>query len=148
LWIDGYNALTSIESALSGGVILHARDGCYRDMASMHGTYRSVDETIPAICLLRELAAEWKLVGCHWLLDQPVSNSGRLKTLLTRIATERGWNWRVEFTPSPDRVLCQTDKVVVSADSHILDCAQRWFNMARLAIGSRIPDAWIVDLSS
>ncbi|MCG8584816.1 MAG: DUF434 domain-containing protein [Pirellulales bacterium] len=27
LWIDGYNVLTSVEAALSGGVILHARDG-------------------------------------------------------------------------------------------------------------------------
>ena len=49
LWIDGYNALTTIESALSGSVILRARDGCYRDMASMHGTYRKVQETVPAI---------------------------------------------------------------------------------------------------
>ena len=44
LWIDGYNVLTSIEAALSGGVV-HARDGCYRDMASMHGSYRKVAET-------------------------------------------------------------------------------------------------------
>ena len=45
LWIDGFNVLTSIEAALSGGVILHSRDGCYRDMASMHGSYRRVEET-------------------------------------------------------------------------------------------------------
>src|SRR5881296_3182187 len=29
LWIDGYNVLTLIESALSGGVVLPCRDGCY-----------------------------------------------------------------------------------------------------------------------
>ena len=148
LWIDGYNVLTSIESALSGGVILHARDGCFRDMASMHGTYRSVEETIPAICLLGELAAVWKVAGCHWLLDQPVSNSGRLKTLLRKIAAEHHWNWEAELATVPDRDLCQTDQIVATADSHILDCAHRWFNLARLAIESRIAGAWIVDLSS
>ena len=57
LWIDGYNILTSLEAALSGGVILGARDGCYRDMASMHGNYRKVTETIPVIHIVGELAA-------------------------------------------------------------------------------------------
>jgi hypothetical protein len=148
LWIDGYNVLTSIESALSGGVILCARDGCFRDMASMHGTYRTVEETIPAIRILGELAAEWNVGGCHWLLDQPVSNSGRLKTLFRKVAEEHGWNWEAELTPAPDRVLCQSDQTIATADSHILDCAQRWFNMARIAIESRIDGAWIVDLSN
>jgi hypothetical protein len=148
LWIDGYNVLTSIESALSDGVILHARDGCFRDMASMHGTYRTVEETIPAIRMLGDLATEWGIGSCHWLLDQPVSNSGRLKTLLRKIAGEHGWNWEAELTPAPDRVLCQSDQIIATADSHILDCARRWFNMARLAIESRIARAWIMDLSS
>ena len=47
LWIDGYNVLTTVEAALAGGVILVGRDGCYRDMASMHGSYRKVSETRP-----------------------------------------------------------------------------------------------------
>jgi hypothetical protein len=55
LSIDGYNLLTSIESALSGGVILDACDGSFRDMASMHGTYRTVQETIPAIQVMGNL---------------------------------------------------------------------------------------------
>ncbi len=148
LWIDGYNVLTTVESALSGGMILYARDGCYRDLASMHGTYHRVNETTPAIEILGELTAGWNVGGCHWLLDQPVSNSGRLKKLLGKVADEHGWNWEIELTPSPDRVLRQSDEIVVSADSHILDCAERWFNLARLAIDTRIADAWIVDLSS
>ena len=73
----------------AGGVILHARDACYRDMASMHGNYRRVEETIPAITLLGELLAEWSLESCHWLFDQPVSNSGRLKSMLLTMAQQR-----------------------------------------------------------
>src|SRR5262245_39993965 len=42
LLIDGYNVLTTIEAALAGGFVLAARDGCFRDMASMHGTWRRV----------------------------------------------------------------------------------------------------------
>jgi hypothetical protein len=147
LWIDGYNVLTSLEAALSGGVILHACDGCFRDMASMHGTYRTVEETLPAIRIVGELAQQWGIRRCHWLLDQPVSNSGRLKTLLKNIAAEHHWNWQAELTPTPDRALAQCEQIVATADSCILDRAERWFNLARLAIESRIPAAWIVDLA-
>jgi hypothetical protein len=147
LWIDGYNVLTSIEAALSGGVILRARDGCYRDMASMHGSYRRVDETIPAFHILGELISEWQVATCRWLLDAPVSNSGRLKTMLRKVSAERSWRWYVELVPDPDSVLISTDQIVASADSQILDNAQRWFNLARVAIDARVRDAWILDLS-
>jgi hypothetical protein len=148
LWIDGYNVLTSIESSLSGGVILHSRDGCYRDMASMHGTYRTVEETIPAAQILGELMAPWHLAGCHWLLDRPVSNSGRLKNLLREVAAKEHWSWTVELAPSPDAVLCRSSGIVATADSHILDSAAHWFNLARVAIDTRISDAQVIDLSN
>ncbi|MDO8540631.1 MAG: DUF434 domain-containing protein [Opitutaceae bacterium] len=38
LWLDGYNLLISLEAALGGGVLLLGRDGCVRDLASLHGT--------------------------------------------------------------------------------------------------------------
>src|SRR5687767_2214386 len=57
LIVDGYNVLTTIEVALGGGWLLAARDMTYRDMASIHGSYRKVEETRPAIELLgRRLA--------------------------------------------------------------------------------------------
>jgi hypothetical protein len=150
LWIDGYNALTTIEAALSGGVLLHARDGCYRDMASMHGTYRKVHETIPAIELLGAVLSEWRVANCRWLLDQPVSNSGRLKALMRRAAETHGWDWQIELVADPDRVLCDADssaEIVATSDSQVLDRARGWLNLARIAVDSRITDAWIVDLS-
>lgn len=148
LWIDGYNVLTSLEAALSGGLILHARDGCYRDMASMHGSYRKVEETIPALHILGDLLAEWKVGSCRWLLDQPVSNSGRLKTMLQKVAEQRGWNWQTFLVPDPDRDLMATDQVVASSDSQILDNAGKWFNLARSAVELRVTDAWVIDLST
>ena len=147
LWIDGYNVLTSLEAALSGGVILGARDGCYRDMASMHGNYRKVDETLPGIHIVGELAAQWQVAACQWLLDQPVSNSGGLKKILLEVGRERGWEWQVELVPDPDAVLKRTEHIVASSDSQILDHVQRWFNLARVAIDVRAGDAWVVDLS-
>jgi hypothetical protein len=128
LAIDGFNVLTTIEAALSGGVLLLARDGCLRDMASVHGTYRQVEETLPAVELAAACIARWQPAACTWYLDAPVSNSGRLKTVLRETAERAGLNWQVELVPSPDRVLASTDAVVASADSVILDRCGRWLN--------------------
>lgn len=147
LWVDGYNVLTSVEAALSGAVILHARDGSYRDMASMHGSYRKVEETVPAIEILGELLSRCEVTMCRWFLDEPVSNSGRLKSLLRELSDKHAWDFKVELVRDPDSVLMAADQVVASADSHILDHTLRWFNLARAAIESRVADAWILNLS-
>ena len=105
LWVDGYNVLTSIEAALAGGVILGARDGCFRDMASVHGTWRKVQETVPAVEIVGRFLAELRVSGAVWYLDSPVSNSGRLKTMLRKTAVEHGWSWDVELVPEPGQDL-------------------------------------------
>ena len=105
LLIDGYNVLTTIEASLAGGVILRARDGCLRDMASMHGSYRKVTETGEAIRLIGQCLVDLKVGQSYWLLDSPVSNSGRLKVILYEIAGEFGWNWSVHIVGDPDKLL-------------------------------------------
>jgi len=105
LLIDGYNVLTSIEAALGDGVILRARDGCFRDMASMHGTYRRVEETVPAIELLGKFLSRFQPSFCRWLLDGPVGNSGRLREMIFQIGQREQWNWEVELASNPDAIL-------------------------------------------
>lgn len=147
LWIDGYNVLTSIEAALSGGVILRGRDGCLRDMASMHGSYRKVAETLPALELLGTILHSWRVASCRWLLDAPVSNSGRLRGLMLGVAARRSWHWTVDLVPDPDSMLAGADGPVATADSAVLDQAANWIALAAIAVETRIPQAWIVDLS-
>ena len=144
LHIDGFNVLTTIEAALAGGVILHGRDGCYRDLASMHGSYRRVEETRPALELIGKALAELQVAECHWLLDRPVSNSGRLSQLVRELANARGWDWNTALLNDPDQRLSVTDDVVATADSVILDRCRRWFNLARELIDSNVPAATII----
>lgn len=146
LLIDGYNVLTTVEAAMAGGIVLLARDGCYRDMASMHGTFRTVRETAPAISLIGSQLTAWGVQHTVWYLDRPVSNSGRLKGALLAAASEHGWDWQVELVPDPDSVLAKADKIVASADSIILDRCGRWFGLAREVVNARLPDARIVNL--
>lgn len=147
LLLDGYNVLTSVEAALGGGVVLHARDMCYRDMASMHGTYRKVAETIPALQLIGNYIAHCSNASCLWYLDSPVSNSGRLKTMILEVAAQSGWDWQVELVHSPDAVLAQSTEVIATADSVILDHCQRWINLAREVISTSVPNACVVNLA-
>jgi hypothetical protein len=144
LVIDGYNLLTTLETGLSAGPIFACRDGCFRDMASIHGTYRKVEETIPALYLLSQFLAELRAQSITILLDTPVSNSARLKTLIE----QQNQNWKVELTPNPDPLLATSEDVIVTADSVILDECRRWTNLARSIIEAKIPQAWIVDLET
>jgi hypothetical protein len=146
LLIDGYNLLITVESALSGGVVLQGRDRCCRDLASLHGTYRAVEETAPAVILVGETLARASVGLVAWFLDAPVSNSGRLAALIRDLGRQRGWSWSAELAPDPDRVLASSPGVVASSDSWILDRCQAWSNLAREVIASGAPEAWVVDL--
>jgi hypothetical protein len=147
LWLDGYNVLTLLESALAGGVVLLGRDGCCRDIAGIHRRYRKVNETVPGLRLVGETVAAWGVTCCRWWLDKPVSNSGRLKMLILEQAKTAGWNMEVELDFNPDRVLYQSQHVIATSDGIVLDRCRQWINLARLIIAERIPGAWLLDLS-
>lgn len=135
--IDGYNVLITIEAAKSGAFLFRGRDGCLRDLASIHGTYRKVKETIPAIELIGSFLNEYKIASAVWFLDKPVSNSGRLKKILEDIAEQNGWLWQVELSQSPDAELKKCDCPVASSDSAILDNCKGWLNLATQIIEKR-----------
>ena len=147
LEVDGFNALTTLEVALSGGIVLLGRDGVLRDIAGVHGSYRPVEETVPALEQLDGLLRDLGVAHCEILLDAPVSNSGRLRGLIDALARERGWRLAARVVADPDAVLSRSAQIVASADGALLDRCQRWFNLARASVESRIPQARIVDLS-
>ena len=142
LRLDGFNLVLTLESALGGGVVLGGRDGCFRDLASVHGTYRRVEETRPALDLAARWLAEWGVGPCVWLLDAPVSNSGRLAAMI-RAADP---SWRAEVVPDPDPLLALPGEPVATADAAVLDRCGAWFNLARALVEAAVPGAFVVDL--
>jgi len=145
--IDGYNILITIEAAMSGGMIFTGRDGCCRDLAGIHGTYRKVTETIPAVELIGGFLQQIGAAQVLWLLDSPVSNSGRLKTLIRELAEKNGWDWQIELVLSPDARLIKSEAIVASSDSVVLDGCGKWVNLAGEIIKAKIPAAKIIDLT-
>ena len=139
LSVDGFNVLTTIEVALGHGVVLASRDGAYRDIASVHGTYRKVEETRPAIDLTLNAIRGLNPRHTTIYLDAPVGNSGRLAAIITHAAEELSIPCDARLVPNPDPVLIASPDVVATADSVILDGAERWFNLARHVINSMNP---------
>jgi hypothetical protein len=146
LLIDGFNIIVTAETALSGGVLIRCRDGCVRDMSSVHGSYRSVAETEEAIRLIGEALLGAKPASALWLLDQPVSNSGRLAQRIREMAAGHNWPWRVEVVMNPDKVLRASDQIAVTSDSNILDGVKCWINLCAILLTRQPPAARVVDL--
>ena len=140
LRIDGFNLILTLESALGGGVVIGGRDGCFRDLASVHGTYRRVEETQPALELAARWLTAWGVGPCTWFLDSPVSNSGRLAAMI------RAMGWEAEVVPDPDKILAIPGDPIATADAGILDRCGAWVNLARLLVEAGVPGAFVVDL--
>ncbi|MEM7375496.1 MAG: DUF434 domain-containing protein [Bacteroidota bacterium] len=144
--IDGYNLLITVEAGLAGGIVIHARDGTYRDIASIHGTYRRVEETMPALTMIGKTLQQLEVEKVYWLLDKPVSNSGRLKGIMYELSEQKGFDWDIELVNNPDRTLSELSNTIsVSSDGWVLNHSEKWFNLHRYVVDT-IPTAHILDL--
>lgn len=149
LVVDGFNLTITLEAALGGGVLLLCRDGCLRDLSSVHGSYRSVEETERAVALALDSLGALAPATVRWLLDRPVSNSGRLAQKVEALARARGHAWAVETVFNPDREMARARAAVaVTSDSNVLDAVARWTNLGAHLVARHVPNAWVVDLSA
>ncbi|MGI9518211.1 MAG: DUF434 domain-containing protein [Pirellulaceae bacterium] len=146
--IDGFNLLMTIEAALAGGVIIAGKDGCLRDMASVHGTFRVVEETAPALSLIEDKLCEIGPAAVTWYFDSPVSNSGRIAACIRQIGEQGQHAWTVELVRDPDAILRKSPNVVVTTDSVILDECERWTNLAAVIIHQQVENYICVPMTA
>ncbi len=126
--VDGFNTIITLEVALSGSLVLYCRDGTVRDLAGLRGTYRVIDKTQKAIELILGQLKVLKIPESVFYLDAPVSNSGRLSTLIRQCAEDIGSYVQVQVIPDVDRTLEQMEGVV-SGDAIILNHCISWINI-------------------
>ncbi|MFC2662738.1 MAG: DUF434 domain-containing protein [Eubacterium sp.] len=145
--VDGFNTIITLETALSGSPVFRGMDGCIRDLAGLHGTYRIIAITTAAVDLLLQKLDSLKPEQVNIYLDAPVSNSGRLKTLLyERLESLKcSFSMDVSVINDVDAVLKQS-RNVVSSDSVILDSCESWINLLP-EILKECDGLWMVDLS-
>jgi len=130
VWIDGFNTIITLEVMLSESTLLSCMDGTIRDLAAMRGTYRIARVTSEAIQFLFDVLQDARANHATILLDQPVSNSGRLKALLADLGENRPFSLDLRILNDVDRQLYGKE-CVISSDSVVLDNCASWVNLTR-----------------
>ena len=130
VWIDGFNMIITLEVMLNDSILFECMDGTVRDLAALRGTYRIIPETEEAIRILLEMLEEIKAGTVHILLDEPVSNSGRLKALIAETGEDHKLNLDIQVLKEVDRSLWDKENVITS-DAIILDHCKSWINLVR-----------------
>ena len=130
VWVDGFNAIITLEVMLSDSTLLACMDGTIRDLAALRGTYRIIAVTADAIRLLCDVLCDAGVRSMTILLDRPVSNSGRLRELLYDLGETYPLVLDVRVEDGVDRLLYGKENVI-SSDSVVLDRCASWVNLAR-----------------
>ena len=130
VWIDGFNMVITLEVLLSDSILFSCMDGTIRDLAALRGTYRLISETEAAIRMMFDFLQEAEVSRVNILLDQPVSNSGRLKTCMAEIGEEYPFALDIRILREVDRDLYDKE-LVITSDSIILDHCISWVNLTR-----------------
>lgn len=128
--IDGLNTIITLETGLSGSVVLLCSDGAVRDIAGLHGTYRLRPVTDTAILLIAQKTTDTLLGSVTLWLDRPVSNSGRLAERIRNLWPAGAPTLSVSVVPDVDRQLAQA-ALVATSDAVILDRAKSWTALTR-----------------
>lgn len=134
IYLDGFNVVIILETLLSGGFVFKGLDGCYRDISSVHGSYKRVKQTEEVLTIVGRAFQELGAERVVWLFDAPVSNSGRIKALCYEIAEEQGFAWDIYLDNAPDKFLIAENRLIVSSDAWILNNCHAWFNLISFVI--------------
>ncbi|MCQ2974114.1 MAG: DUF434 domain-containing protein [Bacteroidales bacterium] len=145
VWIDGFNTIITLEVMYNASILFACMDGTIRDLASLRGTYRIIPETKDAIQMLLNTLEEMKIKSAHILLDEPVSNSGRLMALIAEMGENYSFNLDIQIIKDVDRELWKKENVITS-DSIILEHCISWINFIKRCIekhNTEILKVWI-----
>ncbi|ABX42416.1 DUF434 domain-containing protein [Lachnoclostridium phytofermentans] len=141
--IDAFNTIITLEVALSNSLLLECMDSTIRDLAGLRGTYHVIDKTEQAIHLLFRQLWNSKVGKVIFYIDSPVSNSGRLKSLIMEISADYAILTEAIVLHDVDKTL-ETKPYVITSDAIILNKCLSWVNLNRVIINEHIPNAWYV----
>ncbi|MFO0560625.1 MAG: DUF434 domain-containing protein [Polyangiales bacterium] len=149
--IDAFNVLVTMEVARGGGPLFRCVDGAIRDLAGLRGSYKCVSDTEPAIARLAQWLLDCGAACARVYVDEPVSNSGRVRALFeqcfSKASEGREFAFDVRMVRDADTAL-DGAAVVLSADAVVIDRAERWVSVVSELLDEWAPDAWVIDLKS
>ncbi len=139
VYIDTFNTVITLEIAFSGSTLLSCMDGTIRDLAGLRGTYRIIDKTDLAVEAIRKVLEAEGVKEAHFLIDAPISNSGRLSSKIEDMFEKSPVEALCEVINDVDKNLYDRERVITS-DAIILDNCRSWYNLTGKAIQAEIGD--------
>ena len=137
VYIDTFNTVITLEIAFSGSTLLYCMDGTIRDLAGLRGTYRIIDKTDLAVEAIRKVLEAEGVKEAHFLIDAPISNSGRLSSKIEDMFEKSPVEAVCEVINDVDKNLYDRERVITS-DAIILDNCRSWYNLTRKVIQAEI----------
>ncbi len=141
LIVDGYNCFITLESALRGRSLIIGDDGFVRDVARVFRKFRPTEYTRQAYRLMESLLSCYPPDDTIIFLDAKMSASGELACRVNRWGTGGQMHIRCITVRCAEKRLAALKGIKASADSVIIDGADRVFDLAGYIIINRLRSA-------
>lgn len=138
LAIDGHNVLITIEAALSGRPLILADDGFIRDISGLSGSFKKTERTEEAVQLIITVLKKWKPRKTFFLLDAPISMSGKLAEEIRDRLKQANVPGDAKAVKVPEKILIGFPGVIVTSDTTVINPSKEVFDLAGYIITKRI----------
>jgi hypothetical protein len=138
LIVDGYNVTITLESAMSGRLIVLADDGFVRDVSRIFRSFRPTDQTRQAWQLIFSFLRRYPPSQTLVFLDKPFSKSGELASRIRRWMKDSGLAGDCRAAAINERQMGHMAGIKASADTVIIDESDMVFDLAGHIIRRRL----------
>ncbi|WP_135606203.1 DUF434 domain-containing protein [Methanococcoides sp. NM1] len=135
VFVDGYNVLITIETALKNEPIWFADDGFLRDTSGIFRNHKITDTTCMAVDEMLSTLSTLKVTSATILLDSQMSNSGKLAQFILKRSKDHTFkadartSKHVDFDlkeAGPHAVIATADSIIVDAVDKVVDITECW----------------------
>jgi hypothetical protein len=138
LAIDGHNVLITIEAGLSSRPLVLGDDGYVRDISGVSGSFKKTKRTEEAIQFIIRTLKEWKPRQTLFLLDAPISMSGRLAEEIRDRLKRDNLLGDAMAVKVPEKILIGFPGIVATSDTDIIDRSKKVLDLAGYVVTKRI----------
>ncbi len=129
VWIDGYNILIGVESAIRGDPVYLCDDGFLRDTRGVFRNFHSSNETVQALYELLSVLALHNPKRVEIVFDSQISKSGEMARLVDQKMKEIGISGCARTSKQADFDLKKCNRMVATSDGRIIDAVEHVVNL-------------------
>ena len=129
VWIDGYNILIGVESAIRGDPVYLCDDGFLRDTRGVFGKFHSSHETEQALHEILSMLALHNPKRIQIVFDSQISKSGEMSGHVDKKMKDMGILGCVRTSEQADFDLKKSNRMVATSDGGIIDAVEHVVNL-------------------